>query len=58
MICYSVYKLRLIKEKKMVIVAGGISCALFAVYLPVLSGIPVKTAYINEILKILPKWWF
>ena len=58
MICYSIYKLRFIKEKKAVAVTAGISGTLFLAYLPVLTGILVKTGYINEILKVLPKWWF
>ncbi|ETP72621.1 putative integral membrane protein [Lachnospiraceae bacterium JC7] len=58
MICYSIYKLRFINEEKVLCAVAGISGFLFIAYLPVLSGVLVKTAYINEILKVLPKWWF
>ncbi|MDO4489193.1 MAG: glycosyltransferase family 39 protein [Eubacteriales bacterium] len=58
MIIYSIYCLSFKKEKKVLRLLLGISIVLFVLYLPVLSGVAVKKAYIDAVLKILPKWWF
>ena len=58
MICNSIRYLTFKREDKVIRAAGIVSSLLFAVYLPVISGIQAGSKYIDEILRILPKWWF
>ncbi len=58
MICNSIRNLTFKREDKVIRTAGIVSALLFAVYLPVISGIQANAKYIDEILRILPKWWF
>ena len=58
MICNSIRCLTFKKENKVIRTAAIVSTLLFIVYLPVISGIQANTRYIDEIIRILPKWWF
>ena len=58
MICNSIRCLGFVDENRVLKVSAGISAALFAAYLPVISGVLFSSWYINGILKLLPKWYF
>lgn len=58
MIVNSIRMLCFRNENRVLGLTAGLSAALFAAYLPVISGVMVRTKYVNEILRLLPKWWF
>lgn len=58
MICHSIMCMDFKKEDKILRVVCGISISLFIMFFPVISGMEVSRAYVDQILKWLPKWWF
>lgn len=58
LIVHSIRKLHFKNEMSVLKVTAGISGAMFAVYLPVISGIIVKADYLDKVLRILPGWLF
>ena len=58
MICRSIQCLKFKKENSVIYLMTGVSAAFCMLYFPVISGVFVNSKYINEMLKIFPKWWF
>ena len=58
MICRSIQCIVFKKENSVIKFTAGVSTALFVMFFPVLMGAMVKADYIDNILTLLPDWWF
>ncbi len=58
LICRSIQCMSFKKENRVVHATAIASLALFIIYFPVISGVMVNKEYIDDVLKILPTWWF
>ena len=59
-LAYMVYDLIKMKFNLIYVVLAYmfVVATLFIMFYPVLTGIEIERAYVNEYLKWLPKWWF
>ena len=58
MICYSIYQISFVNEKKIIRLAGIASTLAFIMFFPVISGMPVSKTYVDGFLKWMPFWMF
>ena len=58
MICRSIQCIGFKHENSVIKLTAVMSTALFVVFFPVLSGVMVSMKYLDEILTMLPNWWF
>ncbi|MBP5553994.1 MAG: glycosyltransferase family 39 protein [Lachnospiraceae bacterium] len=58
MICRSIQCMGFKHENSVIKLTAVVSTALFVVFFPVLSGVMVSMKYLDEILTMLPNWWF
>ena len=56
MICYSMFSLNFVKEKKIIKMTAAVTTALFVMFFPVISGLAVNRVYIEAFLEWLPRW--
>jgi hypothetical protein len=58
MICRSIQCIGFKRENSVMKLTAGVSVSLFVVFFPLLSGLMVSMKYLDEILTMLPDWWF
>ena len=58
MICRSIRCMGFKRENSVIKLTAGVSVSLFVVFFPLLSGLMVSMKYLDEILTMLPNWWF